>query len=156
MTTDAAEGLDQGNAFSLSSRLDGRRLRAHPVRRRVRPDPTVAGHDAGRSGASLAGQAGASTSPLPDDQQPDQDDPVGEAGGAAPLDGMPEIQLFDRTSGRWMEFAHMNPGTVVSIAEPERYVDSAGHLLARFVNRVAPNNGNTYFSLATQLEGSLP
>ena len=55
-----------------------------------------------------------------------------------------------------MEFAHLSPGTAVSIAEPERYVDSAGHLLVRFVNRLAPNNGSTYFSLAAQLEGSLP
>jgi hypothetical protein len=69
---------------------------------------------------------------------------------------MPDIQLFDRTSGWWMEFAHMNPGAVVSIAEPERYVDSAGHLLARFVSRLAPNSGSTYFALAAQLEGSLP
>jgi hypothetical protein len=155
VTSDAAEGFDQGNAFSLSRGsmvvdfapipFDGAFV---PTRLSLSMTPGDPGF--------LAGQAGASTGPLPDDQQPDQDDPVGEAGGAAPLDGMPDIQLFDRTSGRWMEFAHMSPGTTVSIAEPERYVDSAGHLLARFVSRLAPNNGSTYFSLATQLDGSLP
>ena len=63
---------------------------------------------------------------------------------------------FDRTTGRWMEFEHLGPGNKVSIAEPQRYVDAAGHILIRFVNRQAPNSGAAYFTLVSQLEGSLP
>jgi hypothetical protein len=69
---------------------------------------------------------------------------------------MPELQLFDRTTGRWMEFAHLTPNATISVAEPDQYVDSAGHLLARFVNRQGPTTGSVYFTLITKLEGSLP
>jgi hypothetical protein len=55
-----------------------------------------------------------------------------------------------------MEFAHLTPGVPISVAEPERYVDSAGHFLVRFVDRQAPNTGSIYFTLAAELEGSLP
>ena len=93
--------------------------------------------------------------PLPDGAQPPQDDPVGDEPVAA-VDQMPELQLFDRSTGRWLEFAHLGPGSSITVAEPERYVDSAGHFLVRFVNRQAANTGIDYFMLIPRLEGSLP
>jgi hypothetical protein len=95
-------------------------------------------------------------SPLPDADQPDQDDPIGENDGGFVVDGLPDYQLFDRTTGRWMEFEHLGPGNKAAIAEPERYVDAAGHVLIRFVNRQPANGGAAYFTLISQLEGSLP
>jgi hypothetical protein len=119
--------------------------------------------------------------PLPADQQPPQDDPVagvtrpvaqveGDGGGVVaapdagngdaeaparvdiPWDGIPDIQLFDRTTGLWMELPHVAARREVRIAEPERYVDETGAFLARFVNR-GDVNTTTWFVPLVRLEG---
>jgi len=155
VSADAAEAFDQGSAYSLSRGsmiidygavpFDGAFSPTRLSLLMTQGDPTM------RVTAPTA-----TTTPLPDAEQPAQDDPVGEDQGAFPADGMPELQLFDRTTGRWMEFAHLTPGQTISVAAPERYVDSAGHFLARFVNRQGANGGSVYFGLNPTLEGSLP
>lgn len=155
VATDAAEAMDQGNALSLSrgtmvvdyapiafdgsfvpSRLDLWFSQGEPIR--------------------PGGDGQATASPLPEADQPAQDDPVGDEPQAVPFDGMPAFQLFDRTIGRWMEFAHVGPGQRVSIADPQRYVDASGHFLVRFVHRGDPAAGSAYFTVMTELEGTLP
>lgn len=135
--------------------------------------------------------AGQALSPLPDSEQPDQDDPVGDqvsngpdtsplptdgtgtepgnGGGAPPPDVpkppeaigrsmAPNFQLFDRTTQRWVEFPEPEMTSSYLIANPERYVDSSGAVLFRFVNR---NQGDefgsdqTYFQLLIRVEGTI-
>lgn len=119
--------------------------------------------------------------PLPLDQQPPQDDPVDgpdaasnpspapptdvDGGGGKPLepdalsrDSMPDFQLFDRTTQLWAEFAHPRPQRAYVIANPERYVDEAGAVLFRFVNRSDDGQfeeEQLYFNLVMRLEGSI-
>jgi hypothetical protein len=155
ISTDAAEGFDQGSAYSLSRGSMIVDFAPVPFDGALTPTRLQLGLTPGDPSLRVS-TAEATAGPLPDDKQPPQDDPLGDESNAFPADGMPEIQLFDRTTGRWMEFAHLTPGAPVSIDEPERYVDSAGHFLVRFVNRQAPNSGSVYFSLVTDLEGTLP
>jgi hypothetical protein len=177
LASDAAEATDQGSAFSLSRgsmtvdfrpiAFEGRLAVADLLLVLTQGEGLIPGHPTTDA-----------VGPLPDDQQPPQDDPVGstvgataspepEPSGAEPspgqtaepriqqprFDGLPEIQLFDRTTGRWMEFAHLDPGKAVAIAQPERYVDEAGSLLVRFVNR-GPQEG-VYFALNLTMEGEV-
>jgi hypothetical protein len=127
---------------------------------------------------------GPSIEPLPADQQPPQDDPVGttvariadglgevvggdDAGGvaidpvapdgAAPdevpaWDGIPDIQLFDRMTERWMELPHLVARREVRIADPGRYVNESGAFLVRFVNR-GDQGMITWFTPMWRLEG---
>ena len=95
--------------------------------------------------------------PLSAEQQPPQDDPLGEPGPANPVaDGLPDFQLFDRGTGLWMQFAHLGPNASIKIAEPARYVDTAGRFLVRFVNRIPEGQGSVYFLMSTALEGTIP
>ena len=155
VSSEAAEAFDQGSAYSLSRGsmvvdfgpvpFDGTFVPTRLALVMTQGDPSI-----------VVSAPSATTGPSPDAEQPDQDDPVGGETGAFPVDGMPELQLFDRTTGAWMEFAHLAPGQAISVAEPQRYVDSAGHFLVRFVNRQAPDTGSTYFGLSAELQGSLP
>jgi hypothetical protein len=110
-------------------------------------------------GLRMGDPEGAPIQPLP--TQPDQDDPVGprdptavpgDGAGKPEFDGLPEVQLFDRTAGRWVEFAPFTPQVAREIAQPERYVDSGGSLLVRFVNRAEEM---TYFRMQVRLEGEV-
>jgi hypothetical protein len=137
--------------------------------------------------ATLRGQ-GTFISPLPADQQPDQDDPVG-AGSAGPTPtpdpnatstpiapvpppikpgepgapgrnpfGLPALQLFDRISQQWVEFPSFTPSVAQRISNPERYVDTGGSVLFRFVNRSDAGQfgeEQVYFQLATRIEGTI-
>jgi len=53
-----------------------------------------------------------------------------------PQDGLPEVELFDRTGdGAWVRLPHLTIGGVYSVVEQDRYVDpSSGTVLVRFVN----------------------
>jgi hypothetical protein len=155
VTTDAAEAFDQGSAFSLSRGSMVVDFAPVPFDGAFEPTRLALAMTQGDPSFPI-GEPVATYGPLSADRQPAQDDPVGDDAGAIPLDGMPDLQLFDRTTGRWMEFAHLTPGVPISVAEPERYVDSAGHLLVRFVDRQAANTGSTYFTLIAKIEGSLP
>jgi hypothetical protein len=69
------------------------------------------------------------------------------------IDGMPVIELFDRTSGAWVRLAHFSASSPVSVAEPGRYVDpTSGTVLVRF--RTGDQNG-LGFSFQVQLEGTV-
>jgi hypothetical protein len=88
--------------------------------------------------------------PLAARLQPSQEDPVG-SGQQQAFDGTPEFQLFDRTSGLWQEFGHVSPGSSVLVNHPERYVDTSGSLLVRFVNRA----DQEFFQLVLRIEGAI-
>jgi len=125
--------------------------------------------------------------PLPADEQPDQDDPVegvageptatpdpnatsdpnptpvgeprpGKPGAVMPF-GLPAFQLFDRVSQLWVELPAFDPAVAYRIVNPERYVDNAGSVLMRFVNRAEagqfPGEEQVYFQLATRIEGTM-
>lgn len=51
-------------------------------------------------------------------------------------DGMPEVDLWDRTGdGAWVRLPHLTNGNVYTMKEPARYVDpTSGQVLVRFVN----------------------
>jgi len=107
---------------------------------------------------------GEQISPLPDSQQPDQDDPLDESPAASPVvpsaaspvpsdgstepvlpppfkpglvgdNGLPDFQLYDRAAQRWYEFPHLAASKNYVIEQPERFVDDHGAVLIRFVNR---------------------
>ncbi|MFN8620179.1 MAG: hypothetical protein U0869_05465 [Chloroflexota bacterium] len=121
--------------------------------------------------------AGKVVEPLPADQQPAQDDPLGGvvavldpsliksdvppdapvavapgAGAPASWDGLPDVQLYDRTTGTWQELPHATWSREFSVADPARYVDDTGAVLVRFVNRGGQDQ-STWFAPLVRLEG---
>jgi hypothetical protein len=52
------------------------------------------------------------------------------------FDGVPEVELFDRTGGgAWHRLPHLNGGQTYDVADAANYVDpSSGAVLVRFVN----------------------
>ena len=55
--------------------------------------------------------------------------------GALVFDGLPEVDLFDRSSQEWKRLPHLGSGTRYSLSDPARYVDPVtGTVLLRFVN----------------------
>jgi hypothetical protein len=101
--------------------------------------------------------SGTSIEPLPQDKQPDQDDPLGEPPDplAQPRwEDPPDVQLFDHQSGRWQEFPRLSTSRNYLVAEPSRYVDDAGRILARFVNRAGVNE-QKWFTFLVRLEGTI-
>jgi hypothetical protein len=117
--------------------------------------------------------------PLPESEQPDQEDPVGDGttnplpngGGAdqgnggvpkpepAPFfDSVPAFQLFDRQGQRWVEFPQPGPAASYLIEDPQSYVDDSGGILFRFVNRADGGEfgeEQVYFNLMLRLEGTI-
>ena len=67
-------------------------------------------------------------------------------------DGVPDVQLFDRVTGAWMELPHPIAQREFRIADPARYVDETGAFLVRFVNRGAQDM-TTWFTPIMRLEG---
>jgi hypothetical protein len=69
------------------------------------------------------------------------------------FDGVPEIELFDRTDAVWHRLPHLQSGQTYDVADPAQYVDqSTGIALVRFVNdRQDPVN--VYLNVA--IEGVL-
>jgi hypothetical protein len=95
--------------------------------------------------------------PLPVEQQPDQDDPLGDPSqqpGPQAWEELPDLQLFDNVDGLWLEFPRPKQSRSYLIADPERYVDEGGRLLARFVNRGGIHD-QKWFTLAVRMEGTL-
>ena len=66
------------------------------------------------------------------------------------LDGIPEVELFDRTgAGAWVRFPHLGLGGAYRIADPARYVDPAtGQVLVRFVNEQQDSGVSFQFNIA--------
>ncbi|MGZ9159596.1 MAG: hypothetical protein ACXW4T_00410 [Candidatus Limnocylindrales bacterium] len=70
-----------------------------------------------------------------------------------PFDGLPELELYDLTTGTWRRFPHLGAGARFSMADPARYVDAAtGTVLIRLVN---DNNDQVGFSLDMSISGDV-
>ena len=55
--------------------------------------------------------------------------------GPIPVDGLPEVELFDVTTQGWVRLPHLSQGQRHAVAEPARYVDpTSGSVLVRYVN----------------------
>ena len=91
--------------------------------------------------------------PLPPEEQPDADHPLASNPHDEGLSRLPSLQLFDRQAGTWIEFEPLAPSRTYEIAEPNRYVDSAGVIRARFVSRSLTEY--TEFAFALRLEGTI-
>ncbi|HEV8053200.1 MAG TPA: hypothetical protein VGP30_00050, partial [Candidatus Limnocylindrales bacterium] len=70
------------------------------------------------------------------------------------FEGLPELQLFDREAGLWVEFEDPENGVTYLIADPSRFVDEAGAFRARFVNRHGDGE-YAYFTLLVRMEGTV-
>ena len=85
--------------------------------------------------------------------------PVAPGGAeAGPARTMPDFQLFDRTTQQWMEFPPPDAISSYLIADPQRYVDSSGAALLRFVNRSEAGDfgeDQRFFQLQIRLEGTI-
>ncbi len=71
-------------------------------------------------------------------------------------DTLPDFQLFDRTTQKWVEFPHPDTSKSYVIADPQRYVDESGTVLFRFVNRSEAGEfgeDQRYFQLLIRIEG---
>jgi hypothetical protein len=101
---------------------------------------------------------GTPIAPLPDAEQPDQEDPLtvpdgtDEPGNA--FTPLPNVQLLDHATGLWYEFPRFLSGRSYLIEEPARFVDSNGRVLARLVNRGRMNDG-IWFALIVRLGGTV-
>lgn len=155
ISADSVEAFDQGMAFSLGRGSMTVEFSPLPFNGEFGATSLALGMTQGDPSFVLPNK-GDLLSPLPAEDQPAQDDPLAGGGQAGrPFDGLPDVQLFDRTTGLWMEFAHVGPGTAARIAQPERYLDDGGRLLIRFVNRTAEGQGSVYFTLNMSMEGSV-
>jgi hypothetical protein len=178
---DANEAFDQGNnTFSLGRGTMTVEFRPTSFSGGFAVSSLELGMSQGE-GAMLRGR-GDELAPLPDAEQPDQDDPVdgptatdegsgpgdvtddtGEVvegddldalPGPMEVDGIPDLQLFDLEAARWVEFPHLRMGAAYLVDDPARYVDGSGSLTVRFVNR--QNQGMVaYFGLSVRLEGTV-
>jgi hypothetical protein len=82
-----------------------------------------------------------SPEPSPTDGQP----------GFDGWDGLPEIEVFDRTTATWQRLPHFAQGTTYSLADPGKYVDEAsGTIQVKFVNDRQDSVG---FAFSVALEG---
>jgi hypothetical protein len=66
-------------------------------------------------------------------------------------DGMPEVEVFDRTTETWLALPHLAQGATYELSDPADYVDPAtGSIDIRFVNDRQDTVG---FSFSIALEG---
>jgi hypothetical protein len=163
LAADSFEALDHGTSFSLGRGTMEVEYRAIGFEGGFTAESLVLGMTQGEPRPIGAG--GQPLEPLPADEQPPQDDPLGD--GPAPsdgppdpvepgdprFDGMPDLQLRDHQTGLWVEFPHLSPMGTYLIPEPARYVDASGALRVRFVNREGAGNV-AYFSLQLRMEGT--
>jgi hypothetical protein len=120
--------------------------------------------------------------PLPDSQQPPQDDPLGAeptgkgdgntgGGGAVgddggidfddpigpepwPMGGLPAVQVWDHGAAAWFELPAFDEGRGIRLSEPQRWVDDGGRLLLRFVNR-SQRGDVRWFQVTARMEGTI-
>lgn len=63
---------------------------------------------------------------------------AGTEGCVLPMDGLPDIEVLDRRTGTWVQFAHLAQGTAYELVDAARWVDPAtGEVQVRFVNQRA-------------------
>ena len=71
------------------------------------------------------------------------------------VDFLPEVEVFDITTGAWARLPRMTDSRGYSLASPERYVDPAtGQVLVRFVND-SPDQGQVGFIFELALVGAV-
>jgi hypothetical protein len=154
---------DEGGQYSLGTGWLSAELR--PMVALDGAVPTYLGLTIGQEPGRLLTGRGLDVGPLPAAQQPDQADPMvlpsagaGEeppVEGVAPMEGfgaqLPAFQLLDHTAGLWVEFPQPT-GQEMRIRSPERYLDEAGAVRIRFINRM-PNSG-TWFSVSARIEAT--
>jgi hypothetical protein len=76
----------------------------------------------------------------------------GDPGGGQNLDGAPDIELFDRTTGGWVQLPHFS-GRTVTVNEPSGYVDpTTGTMLVRLSNDRADGASFQFF---VRIEGNV-
>jgi hypothetical protein len=90
--------------------------------------------------------------PLPAEEQPDPDEPLSSEPRPDATTLAPRLQLFDRVAGTWVEFEPVEFETTYDVAEPARFVDASGALLARLV--VRSSDEPTPFTMVVRLEGN--
>ena len=79
--------------------------------------------------------------------------PPGQCGVPAPFDGMPDIQLYDRTTATWRQLPHLAGGARYAVDDPASYVDpGTGSVLVRLLN---PNNDSVGFSMDVAITGDV-
>lgn len=72
---------------------------------------------------------------------------------AASPDGIPEVDIFDRSAGIWFRLPHLGSGPAVEVKNPARYVDPAtGTVLLRLTNG---STGEVGFQFAVRIEGDI-
>ncbi|MBX3030620.1 MAG: hypothetical protein KF809_10700 [Chloroflexi bacterium] len=100
---------------------------------------------------------GLEVQPLPPAEQPPQDDPMQLPNPPEPRQGpnnmmpLPAFQLFDRTTGQWVEFPTPTNAQEMRIPDPARYVDATGAIRLRLIAR-DPQMG-VWFGLGARIEG---
>jgi hypothetical protein len=160
----AVEAWGDGNGFYLTRGMMSLAIRPPGLAGRFRVKSLELALTNGEF-RSLTGR-GEEAAPLPADQQPDQDDPVNSAPppvdeGDEPIKNpgfnfgqprLPAYQLFDRSAGKWLEFAAPAPFRSYVISNPERYVDDSGTLQARFVNR-GGGGDEGWFQFLVRMDG---
>ncbi|HEX2755621.1 MAG TPA: hypothetical protein VHM48_09165 [Candidatus Limnocylindrales bacterium] len=108
---------------------------------------------------SVNGVSGVKVAPIPDaclnvkaPAKPPANCP--KALPADQFDGMPEVELFDRTGdGTWHRLPHLSQGQTYDVADAAKYVDpSTGAVLVRFVNE-RQDPVNVYLNLS--IEGTV-
>jgi hypothetical protein len=99
--------------------------------------------------------------PDPGESEPEESEPEPpcdpNVAGCDPkvfFDGIPEIEIFDRTGdGAWVRLPHLAAGGVYDVASPAKYVDPmTGTVLVRLVNEVQDWTG---FMLQVRIEGEV-
>ncbi len=61
---------------------------------------------------------------------------AGTEGCNVPMDGLPDLEILDRRSGTWVQFAHMSQGKAYELEDAARWVEPAtGEVQVRFVNQ---------------------
>jgi hypothetical protein len=87
------------------------------------------------------------------DPVPPDCDPLVQDCGLIGFDGIPELELFDRTTATWLRVKKPVIGTSYNLPEPERYLDpGSGTLLVRFVNDFQESVG---FNFQVRIEGTV-
>jgi hypothetical protein len=75
-----------------------------------------------------------------------------DPGSGQGVDGTPEVELFDRTTGSWVRLPHIS-GQAVSVNQPNRYVDpTTGTVLVRLSNNRSDGVGFQFF---VRIEGNV-
>jgi hypothetical protein len=144
---EGGEAIDQGGGFSLARGTLTVEYRTPSFQGRFDVTKFSLGIT---QGDPFTGVEGGFVKPLPQPAQPPQDDPTAGTGGL-PIQAAatPGVQLFDRVETRWVQFEPVEMGRSYDVQSPERYVDSSGTFVIRFVSR----SETLYFRLVPRLEG---